>query len=219
GDMNHWNPVLFENRNLVPASTDPNYHLTADITDHAIAWVRRVKAISPDRPFLVYVAPGATHSPHHAPQDWIDRFRSKFDMGRDKYREETIERQKRLGVIPANTKLTERSPELPAWDSLNADQKAALCTDDGSVHGLRRALRLPHEAHCRRREATSGRGQHDLYLHRGRQRGERRGRHRGLGQRKPVLQRLPREVAGQSEGHRRARRAKTPQTFPVWPGA
>src|SRR5262252_1075499 len=123
GDMDHWNPVLFENRNLVPASTDPNYHLTADLADHAIAWVRKVKTISPDRPFFLYVAPGATHSPHHAPQDWIDKFKGKFDMGWDRYREETIERQKRLGVIPANTKLTERSAGLPAWDSLNADQK------------------------------------------------------------------------------------------------
>jgi arylsulfatase len=123
GDMNHWNPVLFENRNLVPASTDPNYHLTADIADHAIAWVRKVKAISPDRPFFLYVAPGATHAPHHAPQDWIEKFKGKFDMGWDKYREETYERQKKLGVIPPNTKLTPRPASLPAWDSLNADQK------------------------------------------------------------------------------------------------
>jgi arylsulfatase A-like enzyme len=123
GDMNHWNPVLFENRNLVPASRDPNYHLTVDIADHAIAWVRKVKSISPDRPFLLYVAPGATHSPHQVPRDWIDQFKGKFDIGWDKYRDETFERQKRLGVIPADAKLTTRSPGLPAWDSLNADQK------------------------------------------------------------------------------------------------
>jgi arylsulfatase len=123
GDMNHWNPVLFENRNLVPASTDPNYHLTEDLADKAMAWVRKVKSISADRPFLLYVAPGATHSPHHAPKDWIDKFKGIFDMGWDKYREETLERQKKLGVVPQNTKLTERSPGLPAWDSLNADQK------------------------------------------------------------------------------------------------
>jgi arylsulfatase A-like enzyme len=123
GDMNHWNPVLYENRNLVPASGDPKYYLTTDLADHAIAWVRKVKSIAPDRPFLLYVAPGATHAPHQVPQDWIDRFKGKFDMGWDKYREETIERQKRLGVIPENTKLTERSAGLPAWDTLNADQK------------------------------------------------------------------------------------------------
>jgi arylsulfatase A-like enzyme len=123
GDMNHWNPVLFENRDLVPASTDPSYHLTADIADHAIAWVRKVKSISSDRPFFLYVAPGATHSPHQVPQEWIDKFKGKFDEGWDKYREETFARQKQLGVIPPNTQLTRRSAGLPAWDSLNADQK------------------------------------------------------------------------------------------------
>ena len=123
GDMNHWNPTLFENRDLVPVSTDPNYHLTADIADKAIDWVRKAKSIAPDRPFLLYVAPGATHSPHHAPADWIARFKGKFDMGWDKYREETIARQKQLGVVPQAAKLTQRSEGLPAWDSLNADQK------------------------------------------------------------------------------------------------
>jgi arylsulfatase A-like enzyme len=123
GDMNHWNPVLFENRNLVPTSTDPNYYLTTDLADHAIAWARKVKSIAPDRPFFLYVAPGATHSPHQVPNDWIARFKGKFDMGWDKYREETLERQKKLGVVPPDTKLTTRSPGLPAWDSLEADQQ------------------------------------------------------------------------------------------------
>ena len=123
GDMDHWNPILYENRNLVPASTDPNYYLTTDLADKAIAWVRKVKSISPDRPFFLYVAPGATHAPHHVPKEWIDKFKGKFDMGWDQYREETIARQKKLGVIPPDTKLTKRSEGLPAWDSLNADQK------------------------------------------------------------------------------------------------
>jgi hypothetical protein len=123
GDMNHWNPTLYENRNLVPASTDPNYYLTTDLADKSIAWVRKVKSISPDRPFFLYVAPGATHAPHHAPKEWIDKFRGKFDMGWDQYREETFARQKKLGVIPPETKLTTRSEGLPAWESLHADQK------------------------------------------------------------------------------------------------
>lgn len=123
GDMNHWNPILYENRNLVPASTDPNYHLTEDIADKSIAWVRKMKSIAPDKPFFLYVAPGATHAPHHAPKEWIDKFKGKFDEGWDKYREETLARQKKLGVVPEATKLTERSHGLPAWDSLNADQK------------------------------------------------------------------------------------------------
>src|SRR6516164_7433397 len=73
GDMNHWNPILYENRNLVPASTNPNYFLTVDLADHAIAWVHKVRSIAPDRPFFLYVAPGATHAPHHAPKDWIEK--------------------------------------------------------------------------------------------------------------------------------------------------
>ena len=123
GDMNHWNPILYENRNLVPASTDPNYHLTEDLADKSIAWARKMKSIAPDKPFFLYVAPGATHAPHHAPKEWIEKFKGKFDGGWDKYREETLARQKKLGVVPGDTKLTERSHGLPAWDSLNADQK------------------------------------------------------------------------------------------------
>lgn len=123
GDMNHWNPLLFENRDLVPTSDDPDYHLTEDLADKAVAWVRKVKSIAPDRPYFLYVAPGATHAPHQAPQSWIDQFKGKFDMGWDAYREQALERQKKLGVVPKDTKLTTRSKGLPAWDSLNADQK------------------------------------------------------------------------------------------------
>jgi len=123
GDMNHWFPLLYENRDLVPPSGDPDYHLTEDLADKAVAWVRKVKSIAPDKPYFLYVAPGATHAPHQAPQSWIDRFKGQFDMGWDAYREQTLERQKTLGVVPADTKLTERSKGLPAWDGLNPDQK------------------------------------------------------------------------------------------------
>ena len=123
GDMNHWNPILFENRNLVPASTDPDYHLTTDLADKAIAWVRRRQGIAPDKPYFLYVATGATHAPHHTPKEWIEKFKGQFDDGWDAYREKTLDRQKKLGVVPPDTKLTERSKGLPAWDSLNADQK------------------------------------------------------------------------------------------------
>jgi arylsulfatase len=123
GDMNHWNPTLFEDHTLVPASTDPNYHLTTDLADRAIAWVRKVTSIAPDKPYFLYVAPGATHAPHHTPEDWIAKFKGKFDGGWDRYREETLARQKKLGVVPPDTKLTERSRGLPAWDSLGPDEK------------------------------------------------------------------------------------------------
>jgi arylsulfatase len=140
GDMNHWNPILFENRNLVPASSDPDYHLTVDLADKAIAWVRKVKSIAPARPFFLYVAPGANHSPHHAPKEWIDKFKGKFDGGWDQYREQTLERQRKLGVVPPDTKLTPRAPGLPAWDSLNADQK--------KVYARMMEVFAGYSAHC-----------------------------------------------------------------------
>jgi len=123
GDTSQYEPVLFENKNRVPRSTDPNYHLSHDLADHAIAWMQREKEIDPARPFFLYVAPAATHAPHHGPKEWIDKFKGQFDMGWDKYREQTLERQKKLGVVPADTKLTARPESLAAWDSLNADQK------------------------------------------------------------------------------------------------
>lgn len=123
GDMNHWDPVLYENRNLVPRSADADYHLTEDLADKAIDWTRKVTSIAPDKPFFLYVAPGANHSPHHAPKEWIDRFKGRFDGGWDAYREATFERQKKLGVIPPDTRLTVRSDGLPSWNSLNDGQK------------------------------------------------------------------------------------------------
>ena len=123
GDMNQWDPILFENRNLVPKSENPNYHVTEDLADKAIAWTRQVTSIAPDKPFFLYVAPGANHSPHHAPREWIDKFKGKFDSGWDVYREETFKRQQAIGVVPKDAKLTARSEGLPAWGSLNAGQK------------------------------------------------------------------------------------------------
>ncbi len=123
GDMNHWDPLLVENRNRVPRSKNPNYHLTEDLADQSIAWLRNVKSIAPSKPFFLYVAPGANHAPHHAPKEWIDKFQGQFDAGWDAYRATTFERQKQLGVIPADAKLTTRSEGLPAWDSLSVGQK------------------------------------------------------------------------------------------------
>ena len=123
GDIHQWTPTLYENHNLVPSSTDPNYILTTDLTDHAIAWLRRVRSIDPAKPYFLYMAPGATHAPHHVSTDWIAKFRGQFDQGWDVYRQQTLDRQKRLGVVPANTELTPRPASLPAWESLSADQK------------------------------------------------------------------------------------------------
>ncbi len=123
GDMDQWQPTLFENHNLVPRSTDPHYILTVDLVDRAIAWLRRTRSIAPDKPYFLYMATGATHAPHHVSPQYLEAFRGKFDMGWDAYREQTFERQKQLGVVPPKTQLTKRPEDLPAWDSLSPDQK------------------------------------------------------------------------------------------------
>jgi len=124
GDTSQWNPALFENtKPIEPPHDVKDYFFDTDMADHTIAWIRMQHAVAPGKPFLAYYAPGTAHAPHHAPKEWIAKFKGKFDQGWDKVREETFARQKRMGIIPANAKLTERSPGIPAWDSLNADQK------------------------------------------------------------------------------------------------
>lgn len=123
GDTNQWSPALVENTKRVDKPNKPDYHLTPDLVDHAIAWIRNQQSIAPEKPFFAYLATGATHAPHHAPKAWIDKYKGKFDQGWDKLREEIFARQKQLGVIPANAQLTPRPQELPAWDSLSAEQQ------------------------------------------------------------------------------------------------
>jgi Sulfatase len=97
-----------------------------DMTDKAIKWVRQQKTLLGDKPFFVYFAPGATHAPHHVPKEWADRYRGRFDQGWDRLREETIERQKALGVIPADAELTRRHDEIPPWDDMPEALKPVL---------------------------------------------------------------------------------------------
>lgn len=125
GETNQWEPQLYRNTEAVEPRKTPEqgYHLTADLADEAIGWLRKQRSLAPNKPFFLYFATGATHAPLHVPKEWIDKYRGRFDQGWDKLREEIFERQKRLGVIPANTVLTPRPKELPAWDSLSPDQK------------------------------------------------------------------------------------------------
>jgi arylsulfatase len=123
GDMDQWQPTLYENHQLVPRSTDPDYILTKDLVDQSIAWLRRTRAIDAEKPYFLYMSTGATHAPHHVRPEFIAPFEGQFDAGWDVYREQTFERQKKLGVIPRDAQLTKRPAELPAWSSLSADQK------------------------------------------------------------------------------------------------
>ncbi len=127
GEANQWQPALYNGNEPVemevPKGREADYTLNENLADKAIEYIHREKSVTPDRPFFIYYAPGATHAPHHVPESWIARFKGQFDQGWDKYREETFQRQVKLGVVPPDTKLTPRPPEIPAWDSLTPDQK------------------------------------------------------------------------------------------------
>jgi arylsulfatase len=127
GEANQWQPALYEGNKPVemevPQGREKDYTLNENLADKTIEYIHQEKSVTPDRPFFIYFAPGATHAPHHVPQAWIDKFKGQFDQGWDKYREETFQRQLKLGIIPPDTKLTPRAKDIPAWDSLAADEK------------------------------------------------------------------------------------------------
>ncbi|MBV6416018.1 MAG: hypothetical protein CMLOHMNK_00545 [Steroidobacteraceae bacterium] len=125
GAMDHFDPVLWRNTTLIepPRAAAGNYNLGSDLTDQAIAWLDTQRALSPGKPWFVYYAPGATHEPHQPPMDWIDTYRHRFDGGWDQMRERIFDRQKKLGFIPSDARLTPRPPEIPAWSSLTEDEK------------------------------------------------------------------------------------------------
>jgi arylsulfatase len=123
GETNQWAPLLYDGMNQVELPKNPNYHLMTDMTNQAIAWVQYQKSLTPDKPFFIYFAPGATHAPHHVPKEWIAKYKGKFDQGWDALREETLARQKRLGVVPAETKLAPKPAAIKDWAALTADEK------------------------------------------------------------------------------------------------
>jgi arylsulfatase len=128
GENNQWDPALYDGTTPVepPATPEEGYHLTEDLADHAVSWIRTQKALMPDKPFFVYFAPGATHAPHHVPTEWADKYKGKFADGWDAQREKTFARQKELGVIPADAELTPRHDEIPAWDDMPAELRPVL---------------------------------------------------------------------------------------------
>ncbi len=123
GETNQWAPLIYDGVTLVETPEDPNYHFTTDMTNQAISWVRFQQALSPDKPFFMYFAPGATHAPHHVPQQWVEKYKGKFDQGWDKIREITLERQIKLGIVPSGTKLAPKPEDIKDWDKLSADEK------------------------------------------------------------------------------------------------
>ena len=124
GETSQWRPAVFDGtRPIEPYIGNPDYNFDYDMANQAIRWINNQKAIAPDKPFFLYYAPGATHSPHHPKKEWIAKYKDRFDQGWDAVREDTLARQKQLGLVPANTQLTKRPAGIPTWDSLNAEQK------------------------------------------------------------------------------------------------
>ena len=120
-DVHQFVPVMWNDH--TPEPYRKSVHLDQDLADRAIQWITGHKSIKPDLPFMMLWASGSMHSPHHAPDDYLEKYRGKFDMGWDKAREVILQNQKNLGVIPAETILTQRIDEIPAWDSLPDNQK------------------------------------------------------------------------------------------------
>lgn len=124
GETNQWDPMIVRGTNFQrKPEHDTDYHFTTDMTNQAIAWMRAQQSLTPDKPFFMYYATGATHAPHHAPQEWIEKYRGQFDMGWDKLREKTLARQIELGVVPKETRLAPKPQEIADWEKLTQEER------------------------------------------------------------------------------------------------
>jgi arylsulfatase A-like enzyme len=128
GECSQYSPPLYDGTTpiQVQRTAEEGYHLTEDLADKTIAYIHQQKSIAPDKPFFIYFAPGACHAPHHVPKEWSGKYKGKFDQGWDKVREETFARQKMLGVIPHDCKLTPRPKEIPAWEEMDEKLRPVL---------------------------------------------------------------------------------------------
>ncbi|MBW2579148.1 MAG: arylsulfatase, partial [Deltaproteobacteria bacterium] len=123
GETDQWYPLVYDGVTRVSPPEMENYHFTTDMTNQAINWVKAQQSMTPDKPFFVYYATGAVHAPHHVPKEWADKYKGKFDQGWDQTRTETTERQAKMGIIPASTKLAEKPEDIVDWDTLPADER------------------------------------------------------------------------------------------------
>ena len=124
GETNQWHPMVYDGTTRVyPDVEAPGYHFTNDMTNQALAWMNTQQSLTPDKPFYMYFATGATHAPHHAPESFTAKYKGKFAQGWDEVREETLARQKKLGVVPANTVLAAKPADIKDWEKLTPDEK------------------------------------------------------------------------------------------------
>ncbi len=124
GETNQWDPMIAHGTTFKrKPENDPDYHFTTDMTTRAIDWMRAQQSLTPDKPFFMYFATGATHAPHHAPKEWIEKYKGQFDSGWDKLREQTLARQIELGVVPRGTQLARKPEAIKDWDKLSKDEQ------------------------------------------------------------------------------------------------
>ena len=125
GDNDQWYPKLFRDNTPIdpPRTPEQGYHLSEDLVDKSIEFIANNESVDPDKPWLLYLAFGACHAPHHVPREWSDKYKGKFDMGWDKYRDLVIERQKKMGTIPKSAKLSPMMEGISKWADLDADRK------------------------------------------------------------------------------------------------
>ena len=153
GEASQWEPQLVRNTAYVehPATSGGHnyYHLSEDLADDAIGWLRQQKALAPDKPFFMYWAPGAAHGPFHVPKEWADKYKGKFDDGWDKYRERVYQRAKQMGWIPPDAQLTPRPATLASWELDPRRREAFPAPPHGGVRRIYRACRRPDRPHRR----------------------------------------------------------------------
>ncbi len=123
GETDQWAPLIYDGVKKVNPPKMDNYHFTTDMTNQAINYVKAQQSMTPDKPFFVYFATGAVHAPHHVSKEWSDKYKGKFDKGWDKIREETVVRQKKMGIIPENTKLADKPEDIKDWKALTNDER------------------------------------------------------------------------------------------------
>jgi arylsulfatase len=121
---NHWNPSIIQGTNRIQPPLTEGYNFMTDMADQAVNWINSQQAMTPDKPFFLYFSPGAVRAPHHPPEEWAARWDGKFDAGWDVIRQEILDRQIAMGLVPAGTTLAPRPDAIPAWDSLSDDEKA-----------------------------------------------------------------------------------------------
>ncbi len=138
GDTDQWYPWLTYDNHFVkpPKTPEEGYHNVPDLADKAKEFIADLKQVAPDRPFFMYFCPGACHAPHHAPKEWIAKYKGAFDAGWDDYREKALANQIKMGICPAGTKLSPRDPYVPEWTKLTKPREGTVHPRDGGLRGV-----------------------------------------------------------------------------------